>query len=109
MEEEKNTNEENKKELLVLAYNTWWKLRAITNMAYLKAKAMPEVHFESDEEEEEFGIVLMNLFAGINPDLILDKIKDHNRQYLKAEVSPFDIVPVYNGVSLQKDVKVTEE
>lgn len=103
------TNEENKKDLLVLAYFCWWKLRAIKNMAYLKAKAVSEVHFDSEKEEEDFGNVLAALLAGLDAKMILDMTKDYKKQYLKAGSPPFDIVPIYDGVSLQKDAEVIEE
>jgi hypothetical protein len=105
---EENTNEDNKKELLVLAYNCWWKLRAIRNMTNLKLKAMPAVYFEDKKEGKEFGNVLLSLVNGLEPNLLLDITKNYKKQYLKAGSPPFDIIPVYNGVSLQKDVKETE-
>ena len=105
MKEEENTNEENKKELLVLAYNTWWKLRAIKNMANMKAKMMWEVLFDNEEDKKEYQNIVLALLNGIDSDLILDMSKNYNTQYVRSGSHPFDIVPVYNGVALQSDIK----
>jgi hypothetical protein len=61
MGKEEKTNDENKKELLVLAYDTWWKLRAIKNMANLKGKSMSEVYFDEDGDKNEFANVISSL------------------------------------------------
>jgi len=109
MGKKEKTNDEKKKELLVLAYDTWWKLRAIRNMASLRVKAMPEIYFDDDTEKKELANVVLALLNGLDAELILDISKDYKKQYLKAGSPPFDIALTHDWVSSQKDAEVKEE